>query len=49
MADLNIRNIPAELLRRFKSAVALRGETLRSAVLRMLESEVKRLERRGKK
>ena len=49
MSNLNIRNIPTDLMVKFKSLVILNGETMRSAVLRMLAEETKRLEkRRGK-
>ena len=49
MSNLNIRNVPTELLVKFKSLIVLNGETMRSAVLRMLEEETKRLEKRREK
>jgi predicted HicB family RNase H-like nuclease len=39
---LNIRGVPADLIRRAKSAAALRGVTLREWVLKAIEEKLKR-------
>lgn len=39
---LNIRGVPAELIRRAKSAAALQGVTLREWVLKAIEDRLKK-------
>jgi predicted HicB family RNase H-like nuclease len=39
---LNLRDVPADLIRRAKSAAALEGKTLREWVLKAIEGKLKK-------
>ena len=44
MRALHIRNVPEKLIARARAQAALKGETLRELVIRVLEQETKELD-----